>query len=116
MIRWRIAIPVVLAAAVVAGCITYMATPVQPQRIETDQRMQALTVPKAPETIPPPKEDDITAYQRAADAILSRAQNAKASAPSHRADPSAKEPPAPASVKQWPSKRHYFHDRKASRA
>ena len=80
MIRWRIAIPVVLAAAVVAGCITYMATPVQPQRIETDQRMQALIVPKAPETIPPPKEDDITAYQRAADAILSRAQNAKASA------------------------------------
>jgi hypothetical protein len=81
MISWRFAIPVVLAAAIVAGCITYMATPTQPQLIEADQRMQPPTVPKATGTIQPPsKEDDITAYQRAADAILKRAQNAKASA------------------------------------
>jgi hypothetical protein len=88
MISWRLAIPAVLVAAAVAGCIAYFITPAPPRLIEGDQRSPT-TVPKAtdrPDSAvsknlqPPSTEDDITAYQRAADAILKRAQNAKASA------------------------------------
>ena len=87
MISWRFAVPAVIAAAAVAGCITYFVTPVPPQRIEIDQGMP----PAVPEATgrpvsassnvqTPSTEDDVTAYQRAAAAILKREQNAKASA------------------------------------
>jgi hypothetical protein len=88
MISWRLTVPAVLVAAAAAGCIAYFITPAPPQLIEADQRL-APTVPSStghPHTAlstnsqPPTTQDDIIAYQRAADAILKRAQNAKASA------------------------------------
>ena len=88
MISWRFAVLTVLVAAAVAGCITYFATPAPPQPIEADQRSPptaAIATARSDSGVsrniqPPSTEDDITAYQRAADAILKRAQNAKASA------------------------------------
>ena len=88
MIGWRFAVLSVLLASAVAGYITYFATPAPQQLIEADQQ----SPPTAPiatarpdsgvsrKIQPPSAEDDITAYQRAAEAILKRAQNAKASA------------------------------------
>jgi hypothetical protein len=88
MTSLRLAVPTVLLAAAVAGCITYFVTPAPPQPIEADQRL--------PPTVPnvtgrpaseistnirrPSTEDHIDAFQRAAEAILKRAQNATASA------------------------------------
>jgi hypothetical protein len=88
MISWRFAVWAVLVAAAVAGCIAYFATPAPPQLIEADQRSPqtapiATSLPDSgiSRNIQPPRtEDDITAYQRAVEAILKRAQNAKASA------------------------------------
>ena len=72
--------------AAVAACITYI-IPSPPQFIEANQRMPA-TLSNGTDrhnlgvssVQTPSTEDDITAYQRAAEAILKRAQNAKASA------------------------------------
>ena len=88
MISWRLVVPAVLVAVAIAGCIACFYAPSPPQRVEADQRL--------PPTLPtvtdhhdaaistniqrPSTEDHITAYQRAAEAILKRAQNAKASA------------------------------------
>ena len=88
MIGWRFAVLTVLLAAAVAGCITYFATPAPPQLVEADQRSPptAAIATARPDLgvsrniQPPSTDDDITAYQRAAEAILKRAQNAKASA------------------------------------
>ena len=88
MTSLRLAVPTVLLAAAVAGCITYFVTPAPPQPIEADQRSPP-TVPNvtgrpASETSTniqrPSTEDYIDAFQRAAEAILKRAQNATASA------------------------------------
>jgi hypothetical protein len=88
MTSLRLAVPTVLLAAAVAGCITYVVTPAPPQPIEADQRLPP-TVPNvtgrpASETSTniqrPSTEDHIDAFQRAAEAILKRAQNATASA------------------------------------
>jgi len=88
MISLRLAVPAALAAAAVAGCITYFVTPAPPQQVEADQRLPP-TVPNVtgrPDTgIPtnsqrPSTEDHIDAFERAAEAILKRAQDAKASA------------------------------------
>jgi hypothetical protein len=87
MISWRFAVPAVIAAPAVAACITYFASPAPPRRIEADQRMPQ-AVPEATgrqvsgssNVQTPSTEDDVTAYRRAASAILKRAQNAKASA------------------------------------
>ena|SRR5712671_3546780 len=87
MISLRLAAPAVLIAAAIAGCITYFATPGSPQRIEADQRMPpaapiATGRPASGVTTNiqrPSTEDDVTAYQRAAEAILRRTQNATAS-------------------------------------
>jgi hypothetical protein len=94
MVSLRLAIPAVLIAAVVAACITFIiAIPAPPERIEVDRR----SLPTAPRVLARPftdttvdiqrhtaedqtTEDQVTAFQRAADAILKRAQNAKASA------------------------------------
>ena len=89
MISWRLAVPAVLCAAAVAGCIVYFVTPVPPQPVAADQRLP----PTLPNVTARPdtgistntqrqiteEEDHAIAYQRAAEAILKRAQNAKAS-------------------------------------
>ena len=82
MTSLRLAVPTVLLAAALAGCITYFVAPAPPQPIEAGQRL--------PPTVPnvgisaniqrPSTEDHIDAFQRAADAILKRAQNATAAA------------------------------------
>jgi hypothetical protein len=88
MVGLRFAIPAVLFAAVVAAFITYIAIPSPPDRIEVSRPLQPATpkVTTRPVTDVPidtqhqTPEDQVTAFQRAADAILKRAQNAKASA------------------------------------
>jgi hypothetical protein len=87
MNNWRLAASAILGAAVVVSCIVYVVSPVPPQRVEADQRL--------PPVLPsvtghdtalstniqrPIAEDRITAFERAAEAILRRAQNARASA------------------------------------
>jgi hypothetical protein len=83
----RLVVAAVLAAAAVAWCVTYFVSAAPQQRIEADQRSPP-TLPSAKgrpdpgvstNIQPPSTEDDIAAYKRAADAILKRAQNAKAS-------------------------------------
>jgi len=89
MISLREAIPAVLAAAAVAGCITYFSTPAPPQPVEADLRLP----PPASNVVghpvsgmstnvqrPHTEDHNIAAFERAAEAILKRAQNAKASA------------------------------------
>ena len=86
MFSLRLAVPAILAAAAVAGCFTYFVT--QPAQVAADQRSPPTVsnVTGPPDSgIPtnisrPGTEDHITAFERAADAILKRAQNAKASA------------------------------------
>ena len=86
MISLHLAIPAVLTAAAVAGCFTYFVTPAPPPQVESDQLLPP-TLPKAtslPDTVvstniqDPITKDHVTAYQRAAEAILKRVQNAKA--------------------------------------
>jgi hypothetical protein len=88
MISWRLVVPAVLVAAAIAGCIACFFTPSPPQRVEADQRLP-LTLPKvtvrhdtaiSTNIQHPSTEDHITAYRRAAEAILKRAENAEASA------------------------------------
>jgi hypothetical protein len=86
MMGWRLALAAGLAAAAVAGCITYLAAPSLP-RVEADQRPRApasLLIPEAeaPKVIPQhpgAKERDVAAFERAAEAILKRAAYAGAS-------------------------------------
>ena len=88
MISLRLTVPAVLAAAAVAGCITYLLAPVPQQAAEVDQGF-AETMPHAtvrPDTATSTstqhlnEEDRIISFQRAADAILKRAENITASA------------------------------------
>jgi hypothetical protein len=86
MISLRFAVPAVVVAAAMAGCITYFAVPAALQA-EADLRLP----PTMPNLTGRPDagisnfqrantEADITAFQQAAAAILKRAQNARASA------------------------------------
>jgi hypothetical protein len=88
MTSLRLAVPTVLVAAALAGCITYFVAPAPPPPIEAGQRLPP-TVPNVTGRPPsgistniqrPNTEDHIDAFQRAADAILKRAQNATAAA------------------------------------
>ena len=82
----RHAVPAVLAAAAVAGCFAYFVTP--PARVEADPRLLP-SVPNVtgPDTRastsidqPPNAEEKAAeAYREAAEAILRRAPNARAS-------------------------------------
>jgi len=89
MINWRLAASATVGASVVAGCIVYIISSVPPHRVEA--------VPRLPPPLPkvtsshhetavstniqhPSADEHITAYQLAAQAILTRVQNAKASA------------------------------------
>ncbi len=86
MISLRLAVPAILAAAAAAGCFTYFVT--QPAQVAADQRspppVSNVTGPPdsgTPTNISHPSpEDHITAFERAAEAILKRAQSAGASA------------------------------------
>ena len=83
MITLRLAIAAVLAAAAVAGSITYFLTPAPPEQVAANQPLPP-TVPSRPDpgiarNFPrPTTEDRIVAFERAAEAIL---KNAKADAP-----------------------------------
>jgi len=88
MISFRLAVPAVLAAAAVAGCLTYFVTP-PPARMEADRRLPpAVLYSRGPDTAastsidqrPSADEKAAAAYQKAAEAILRRAANARASA------------------------------------
>jgi hypothetical protein len=88
MISLRLAVPVVLVAAAVAGCFNYFATP--PPPVEADQRLP----PTAPEIKgrpdtgmptnidqrPSAEEQAVAAFQRSAAAILRRLPDAQADA------------------------------------
>ena len=88
MVTLRFAVSAILAAAAAAGCFTYFVTP-SPARVEADQRLP-LTVPnlRGPDTTastsidqrPSADEKAAAAYWEAAEAILRRAPNARASA------------------------------------
>ena len=85
MITLRLAIPAVLAAAAVAGCITYFAIPIPPQ-VEPVRRTPLPPAPPpqklnlaAPEAKaagaaeqPNAKEKGVAAFEQAAEAILRR--------------------------------------------
>ena len=86
MISLRLAVPALLVAAAVAGCFTYFVT--WPPPVETDQRLPP-TVPDmtnsgtaTPTNIGqrPSTEEQATAFQQAAKAMLKLAPNAQASA------------------------------------
>ena len=89
MISWRFAIPGILGVTVVAGCIVYVISSVPPHQVEVVRRLPP-PLPKVTSsdhetTVStniqrPSAEEHITAYQRAAEAILQRAHNARASA------------------------------------
>ncbi len=87
MVSLRFAIPAILVAAAVAGCLSYFLT--LPARVENDLRLPPaalyLTGPNAPALTridQPPTADELAAeaYQTAAEAILRRAPNTRASA------------------------------------
>ena len=88
MVTLRFAVPAMLAAAAAAGCFTYFITP-SPARVEADQRLPP-TVPnlRGPDTTasttidqrPSADEKAAAAYLEAAEAILRRAPNTRASA------------------------------------
>ena len=92
MVPLRFAIPATLTAVAVAGCFTYFFTP--PAWVETGARSSGVRLPPAVlySTGPnargsigidqPPNADEqaAAAYQKAAEAILRRAPNTRASA------------------------------------
>jgi hypothetical protein len=92
MISLRSAVLAALVAAALAGCITYFVTSDPPQRAEADQRLSTAVrnLTDRPDSAiskniqRPTTEDHMDAYQRAAKAILERAQNATASAGSEK--------------------------------
>jgi hypothetical protein len=89
MIPLRLAIPAVLAAAAVAGCIAYFVTPAPPEQVEADQPLPP-TVPSmasrpdlgiAKDVQRPTTKERIDAFERAAEAILKNAKASAADAP-----------------------------------
>jgi hypothetical protein len=80
MISLRIAVPAVLVAAVVAGCVTYFVT--SPPPVEADQRLPPTLPDVAPniDRRPNAEEQAELAFTRAASAILRRLPDVQASA------------------------------------
>ena len=88
MVTLRFAVPAMLTAAAAAGGFTYFVTP-SPARVEADQQLPPI-VPnsRGPDTtastsidrLPSAEEKSAAAYQEAAEAILRRAPNTRASA------------------------------------
>jgi hypothetical protein len=90
MISLRLAVPVVLVAAAVAGCFSYFATPLPP--VEADQRLPPASPDmKGPDTgiptnidqRPSAEERAVAAFQRSAAAILRELPDTQASAGSN---------------------------------
>jgi hypothetical protein len=94
MVTLRIAVPAILATAAAAGCFSYFVIITLPARFETDARLLDVRLPPAALYSPspstpastqidqPPNEDELAAaaYQKAAEEILRRAPNTRASA------------------------------------
>jgi hypothetical protein len=87
MISLRLAVPVVLVAAAVAGCFTYFVAP--PPPAEVDQRLQPISPgAKRPDAAAPvdvdrqlsPEEQTTAAFTRASKMILRQLPNEQASA------------------------------------
>jgi hypothetical protein len=80
MISLRLAVPVILVAAAVAGCFTYFMTP--PPPVEADQRLRPTLPDVAPniDRRPSSEEEAELAFRRAASAILRRLPDVQASA------------------------------------
>ncbi len=86
MLNVWLAVPAVLAAAILAACFTYLFS----QPVEADQRLPptVFDMTSRPDSRTPASIDQgrnaedhaVVAFQRAAEAILKRAPNAKASA------------------------------------
>ena len=114
MIPLRLIVPAVLAASAAAGCITYFVTPLA--QVETDQRLP----PTLPNVIGPTtgassscwsgtseEEKAAAAFQQAAEAILRRAPNTRASdePPITGHIPVAKKAPNPSIASAQPGSR-----------
>src|SRR5438132_13063240 len=87
MVSLRLAVPVVLAAAVVAAGLTYLVAP--PSPVDADRRapptvssssVEEAVVPMRMGRLANDEEKAVAAFQQAADAILKRAANLQASA------------------------------------
>jgi hypothetical protein len=87
MVNLRLAVLIMLAAAVVAACFTYLIAP--PSPVEADHRappvasssgVQYTPVPMGIGRVANDEEKTAAAFQRAADEILKRAANLQASA------------------------------------
>lgn len=95
MIALHLAVPALIAAAVLAGCFTYLVMPPSNQ-IETDQRSRPTVLKVSARDSSASlgvdrhsaDEKAAAAYWEAAQAILKRAPNAQASA--HAKEPSAR--------------------------
>ena len=93
MVTLRIAVLAILATAAAAGCFSYFVIITLPARFETDARLLDVRLPPAALYSPspstpastqidqPPNEDELAAaaYQKAAEEILRRAPNTRAS-------------------------------------
>jgi hypothetical protein len=97
MISLRLAFSAVLATAVLAGCFTYLITP--PWQVEAVHRSSptVLSVQVTPESkgIDPLTDDEdkaVAAFLQAADEILRRAPNTRASAATYEQPISGKVP------------------------
>jgi hypothetical protein len=87
MISLRLTVPAVLAAAVIAGCFTYLISP--PLLVEADHPspptapnfgVQHTAVSTRIDRLTDDEEKAVAVFQQAADAILRRAANTRASA------------------------------------
>jgi hypothetical protein len=93
MVTLRFAVPAILATAAAAGCFSYFVIVSLPARFEADARLLDVRLPPAvlspspsarasTQIDEPPNADEqaAAAYQKAAEAILRRAPNTRASA------------------------------------
>jgi hypothetical protein len=88
MVSLRLAVPMVIAAAVVAACFTYLVAPriappspvdaVRAPPIASGSAVQEAAVPTRIGRLTSDEEKAVAAFQRAADVILKRAENLQA--------------------------------------
>jgi hypothetical protein len=82
MFSLRLAIPVVLFAAIVAACLTYFVTlplpPAEADRPAIPPLPSRVLETAAPKKLTDDEEKTVAAFQRAADVILKRAENLQA--------------------------------------
>jgi hypothetical protein len=108
MLNVWLAVPAVLAAAILAACFTYLFSP--PQPVEPNRRLPPTVsdMTTRPDSRTPASIDQrrsaedhaVAAFQRAAEAILKRAPNAQASAGANEPPIGGKEAPDPAPMTQ----------------